>query len=43
MFSIIFLDLDGTIRFSELDSEHLKPFDSYRIAGMLADRIRAEE
>lgn len=38
-----FLNLDGTVRFSEIDSEHLRPFDNYRIAGMLADMIRKEE
>ena len=35
-----FLNLDGTIHFSDIDSEHLRPFDSYRLAGMLADMIR---
>ena len=35
-----YLDLDGAIRFSEIDSEHLRPFDTYRLAGMLADMIR---
>ncbi len=34
-----YLDLDGKIRFSEIDSEHLRPFDSYRLAGMLAEMI----
>ena len=38
-----FLNLDGVIRFSELDSEHLRPFDNYRLAGMLAERIRHKE
>lgn len=38
-----YLDLDGTIRFSEIDSEHLRPFDTYRVAGMLADLIREQE
>lgn len=38
--NVDFLDLDGAIRFSEIDSEHLRPFDTYRIAGMLADLIR---
>ena len=38
-----FLNLDGVLRFSELDSEHLRPFDNYRLAGMLAERIRRTE
>ena len=38
-----YLDLDGAIRFSEIDSEHLRPFDTYRVAGMLADLIREQE
>lgn len=38
-----FLNLDGVIQFSELDSEHLRPFDNYRLAGMLAERIRLKE
>ena len=38
-----FLNLDGVLRFSELDSEHLRPFDNYRLAGMLAEHIRRTE
>lgn len=34
-----YLDLSGVIRFSEIDSEHLRPFDNYRLAGMLAELI----
>ena len=34
-----YLNLDGTIRFSEIDSEHLKPFDCYRVAMILAEII----
>ena len=36
----VYLNLDGVIRFSDIDSEHLRPFDHYRVAGMLADVIR---
>ncbi len=38
-----YLDLDGAIRFSEIDSEHLRPFDTYRVAGMLAEMIRDQK
>ena len=34
-----YLDLDGSIRFSDIDSEHLRPFDNYRLAGMLSEMI----
>ena len=35
-----FMNLDGVIKYSVIDSEHLRPYDHYRVAGMLADMIR---